>query len=306
MSDSSSSDQSANSTGSGGDSAAPRTADLPQIESPTLAPDQPEPLVAEAAKAEPVPNAGHASDPAGGTAPVLARPQTEAAAPAADTSSGKSSAQASPLLGFRRLAAMMAAAAALGGLAGSLATAGLSTMTASPPSYYSAFAEALGRIDHELTQLKAEIDGSAKASSEQVARLAERMDRAEKARAEAGAKLAKATDALDRMERRFPASATGSAGDVTGAIAEPHAAAGAAMSGDGRRNIPGAAGATMPIVEGWVLRDVYRGAAMLQGRGGIIEVVPGDHLPALGRIEALQRQDGRWVVVTSRGLIVSR
>jgi hypothetical protein len=26
----------------------------------------------------------------------------------------------------------------------------------------------------------------------------------------------------------------------------------------------------------------------------------------LGRIEALQRQDGRWVVVTSRGLIVSR
>jgi hypothetical protein len=59
-------------------------------------------------------------------------------------------------------------------------------------------------------------------------------------------------------------------------------------------------------VEGWVLRDVYRGAAMIQGRGGIIEVVPGDHLPALGRIEALQRQDGRWVVVTSRGLIVSR
>jgi hypothetical protein len=77
------------------------------------------------------------------------------------------------------------------------------------------------------------------------------------------------------------------------------------MSGDGRRSVPGAAGA-IPIVEGWVLRDVYRGAAMIQGRGGIIEVVPGDHLPALGRIEALQRQDGRWVVVTSRGLIVSR
>ena len=32
----------------------------------------------------------------------------------------------------------------------------------------------------------------------------------------------------------------------------------------------------------------------------------GDSLPGLGRIETIRRQDGRWVVVTSRGLIVSR
>ena len=51
---------------------------------------------------------------------------------------------------------------------------------------------------------------------------------------------------------------------------------------------------------GWVLRDVYRGAAILQSRtGGLIEVGPGDVLPGVGRIEAVRRQDGHWVVITA-------
>jgi hypothetical protein len=37
----------------------------------------------------------------------------------------------------------------------------------------------------------------------------------------------------------------------------------------------------------------------------MVEVAPGDMLPGLGRIEAIRRQDGRWVVITSRGMIVS-
>ncbi len=41
-------------------------------------------------------------------------------------------------------------------------------------------------------------------------------------------------------------------------------------------------------------------------RGGILEVIPGDNVPGLGRIDGIRRQDGRWVVVTSRGLIVPR
>src|SRR5947209_20628838 len=60
------------------------------------------------------------------------------------------------------------------------------------------------------------------------------------------------------------------------------------------------------IVPGWAVRDVYRGVAMLQsGLGGMVEVEPGDVLPGLGRIEAIRRQDGRWVVVTSKGTITS-
>src|SRR5581483_11636789 len=57
-------------------------------------------------------------------------------------------------------------------------------------------------------------------------------------------------------------------------------------------------------VDGWVLRDVHRGTAFIEGRMGIIEVDQGDMVPGLGRVEAIRKQDGRWVVVTSKGLIV--
>jgi len=58
------------------------------------------------------------------------------------------------------------------------------------------------------------------------------------------------------------------------------------------------------VGEGWVLRKAYRGAALVEGRYGIIEVEPGDTLPGVGRVEEIKRQDGRWVVVTGKGLIV--
>ena len=61
-----------------------------------------------------------------------------------------------------------------------------------------------------------------------------------------------------------------------------------------------------PILQDYVLRRVYDGAALIEGRNGIIEVEPGIVAPGLGRIEAIKRQDGRWVVVTARGLIVQR
>ena len=56
-----------------------------------------------------------------------------------------------------------------------------------------------------------------------------------------------------------------------------------------------------------MLRDIFNGGAMIQSpRNGILGVVPGDNVPGLGRIDAIRRQDGHWVVVTSRGLIVAR
>ena len=62
----------------------------------------------------------------------------------------------------------------------------------------------------------------------------------------------------------------------------------------------------LPKVEGWVLRDVSNGGALIEGRQGVFEVYAGDPVPGLGRVEAIRRQDGRWVVVTSKGVIVSR
>ena len=121
----------------------------------------------------------------------------------------------------------------------------------------------------------------------QITRIGERLDRVERAQAEPVAKLNKAIEALERLSRGEAASA---AKDVTGAIPP----AGLATQG----GKPGA-------VEGWVVRDVHRGTALLEGRMGLIEVDPGDVVPGLGRVDAIRKQDGRWVVVTPRGLIMS-
>jgi hypothetical protein len=62
----------------------------------------------------------------------------------------------------------------------------------------------------------------------------------------------------------------------------------------------------LPTVEGWVLTDVGYGGALIESRRGSYEVYAGDTVPGLGRIDAIRRQDGHWVVVTRKGLITRR
>jgi hypothetical protein len=54
---------------------------------------------------------------------------------------------------------------------------------------------------------------------------------------------------------------------------------------------------------GYVLRDVYRGVAVVEGRRGLLEVAPGDTLPGAGRVRAIERRNRQWVVVTTSGVI---
>jgi len=62
----------------------------------------------------------------------------------------------------------------------------------------------------------------------------------------------------------------------------------------------------LPTVDGWKLSDVGYGGALIENRRGTYEVYAGDFIPGLGRIDAIRKQDGRWVVVTSKGLVVAR
>jgi hypothetical protein len=68
-----------------------------------------------------------------------------------------------------------------------------------------------------------------------------------------------------------------------------------------------AAEAKPPVVEGWVLTSVgRRGSAVVASRSGFYEVYPGDPLPGVGRVEGIRYRDGRWVVLTPKGIIVRR
>ena len=50
------------------------------------------------------------------------------------------------------------------------------------------------------------------------------------------------------------------------------------------------------------MRDGY---VYVQGHGEVYQVAIGAPLPGLGAVEQVKRQDGRWLVVTPKGLIVS-
>jgi len=218
------------------------------------------------------------------------------------------SGQNSGMFGKRRisaLAAVVALAAVAGALGGALATAGLAHLVGDDATSAGnrALEASVARIDADILALKASVEQTSKLGTIQFNKTSDRLDKVEKAQAEPAAKLAKLSDAVDRLRTAPPvapaavAAAPVAAKEVTGSISPPAAAPASA---------PKAEVARLPTVEGWVLRDVADGAALIEGRRGMFEVYAGDPVPGLGRVEAIRRQDGRWVVVTSKGLIVAR
>jgi len=199
-------------------------------------------------------------------------------------------AAAAPKAGGRRLsmAAIVAIAAAVGAIGGALATAGVghyvkSDQTADVAAV--AAAEQARAMESAIGKINADIAALKSSSTAQSAKIVERIDRVEKAQAEPAAKLAKLSEAVDKLRTSAPAPET------TGSIAANNQAA--------QPN-------RLPVVSGWTLREVSDGIATVIGRQGVFDVIPGDPLPGIGRVDAIRRQDGRWFVVTSRGLIVAR
>jgi hypothetical protein len=192
---------------------------------------------------------------------------------------------------FTLLAAALALAAALGAMIGALAAYGLArpvntAVAASRTGLeeIQALKENVVQARVELAALKLSIDSANRNAAAQLTKISERIDRVERVQAEPAAKLAKAVDALERVSRGEAAPK-----DVTGSVLPPAAVNQATKPGP---------------IDGWVVRDVHRGTAIIEGRMGLIEVDQGDVVPGLGRVDAIRRQDGRWVVVTSKGLIM--
>ena len=219
------------------------------------------------------------------------RTETAAAAPARSTR-------------FALLAACVAIAASFGAIGGSLGVAKFGPMISPPPAQVVVAAPvtkenvadevkalkdtvvqlrtATRTLSENLAALKNSVNTSNNAQNAQIGKIADTLERVEKGQAEQRKTVAAAAAAA-------PSNIANAAQDITGSIAKP------------ATTEPKSA-----IVQGWVLRRVYDGAALIEGRDGIIEVEPGDVAPGLGRIEGIKRQDGRWVVMTARGLVVGR
>ncbi len=214
------------------------------------------------------------------------------------------------MFGKRRiaaLAAVVALAALAGALGGAAATVGLQHFAGNdvaPAAANPAADAAVARIDADIVALKASVEHTSKMSVSQFNKTSDRLDKVEKAQAEPAAKLAKLSEQVDKLRVTPPPApvAAAPAKEVTGSVTPPATTAAAAPKPAEVKTEVG----RLPTVEGWTLRDVANGGALIEGRQGIYEVYAGDPVPGLGRVDAIRRQDGRWVVVTSKGLIVAR
>jgi hypothetical protein len=169
-------------------------------------------------------------------------------------------------------AASGAIAAAFGALVGAAITGGFSGPTAVDVATEEnkATQQSVARLAKEITSLKTSLDAASKSANSQIAKISERLG-------------------------REGADATGS---VTPSQAVPPAARPAPIAAD----LPSS---RLRIVTDWSIREARDGFIYVQGHGDVYQVVPGAPLPGLGPVEQIKRQDGRWLVVTPKGIIVS-
>jgi hypothetical protein len=219
---------------------------------------------------------------------------------------------------FPAMAAMLALATIAGAIGGALATTGLTHVAdaAAPAPGNSALEASIARIDSDVMALKAGLEHTSKISVSQFNKTSDRLDKIEKTQAEPNAKLAKLTEAVEKLRAAPPAAAApvqaaavtpDAAREVTGSVTPPATAAQAPPQvAAAPATPPKPEVARLPTVDGWTLADVGYGGALIENRRGTYEVYAGDFIPGLGRIDAIRKQDGHWVVVTSKGLIVQR
>jgi hypothetical protein len=290
-----------------GEPAAVASGDIPVVAAPPLDPAAPQPsaVVSAAAPAEPAQidalSAQAPEAPAAKPEPIMPRAAilavrpddkpgaeaTEAAAAAPPASRGSGGSR------FPLLAAGVALAATIGAIAGSAGMAGIEHMVFAAP-----VAVTHSEGNEEVRVLKdtvAQLRMNVKTLSDNLAALRTTINTSSSA---ANVQFTKITEALDRVERskveRHVTTLTPSPEPVGSVPASPPS------------SVAPQAVLKPPVVDGWALRKVYNAdAALVEGRYGVVEIAPGDLVPGLGRIQEIKRQDGRWVVVTSRGLIIS-
>ncbi len=214
---------------------------------------------------------------------------------------------------FALLAACVAIAASFGAIGGSLGVAKLAPMfAAAPPPAAPVISAQKDNTAEELKALKetvAQLRTATRTLSENLATLKVSVATSNVNQNAQNAQIGKIAETLERVEkaqaeqRKLAAAApapTPPAPETTGSIVQKSTAAVPMVLGDPPTTLK------PPVLQDYVLRRVYNGAALIEGRRGMMEVETGETVPGLGRIEAIRRQDGRWVVVTARGLVVQR
>jgi hypothetical protein len=246
--------------------------ELPAVESPSISPA-----------------AQIAAEPAVAEEPAAPAPPVETVS----APGGEATAASSTLIHFPRfhlrprhkryalLAASVAIAAAFGAVVGATATGGFSKAPAvdiAAMDESKATQQSVAHLTKEIANLKASLEAANKAAHSQIAKLSDRLSR--------------------------------ETADITGSIAPPQTVppapqASAPLPAPRPPHAAELPPARLSIVPDWSIREARDGYVYVQGHGDVYQVVPGAPLPGLGPVEQIKRQDGRWLVVTPKGIIIS-
>jgi len=244
--------------------------------------------------------------------PKTASPKAEVRAEAGSVPSEKRR-----MSSLAAVAAIAAAAGAIGGVLASSMFPQTSTEAAMTTSDNATLEASVARIDSDVQALKTGTEQGGQAMQGQGLdnQTSERLDRLERAEADSSAKIVRLNEATERLRVAvqstpgmppIPAVPSPRERETTGSATQTSTAASAFGAVRPTATPKPVDAAKLPIVPGWSLRDVNHGLALIEGRNGFYEVYAGDPIPGLGRVDSIKRQDGRWVVVTTKGLVVSR
>jgi len=183
---------------------------------------------------------------------------------------------------YALLAASVTFAAALGAVVGALASGGFSAPARPDVAAIEenkAMQQSIARLGKEVTTLKASLEQANKSAHIQIAKISERLEHA--------------------------------TAEVPGSISAPQTTAPVLTPLPSPRPTPRIAVVEPPpparpsVVAGWTIRDTRNGYVYVENHGELYQVVLGAPLPGLGPVQSVKRQDGRWVVLTPKGIIVS-
>jgi hypothetical protein len=182
------------------------------------------------------------------------------------------------------LAASVTFAAALGAVIGALASGGTST-PAKPDvaaiEQNKAMQQSIAKLNKEIAALKTNLDQASKTAHTQIAKIS------------------------DRLEHQ--------AAEITGSIAAPKTIAATPMAepvplprpAQRLATVEPSSQARVPVVTSWTIHDTRGGYVFVENHGEVYQAQLGAPLPGLGPVQSIKRQDGRWMVLTPRGIIVS-
>lgn len=162
------------------------------------------------------------------------------------------------------------------------------------------------------------IKGSITATNETITQLNSKVDKLQPT------KLQQLSDRVGRLERQSIDTGATASIPKSEAPKDPAKVEGAragAAARDGR-NVPeppskpttlasaeatpdGVDGDKPQVITGWVVRDVYRGVALIEGKRGTMEVVPGVTIPGAGVVKTIERKGNGWTITTTKGQLAA-